>query len=56
MFLLPMKTTTELVLTTIIASKSYLLSLAIIGYQKRLFPAHEHLCLKTFAVFPQIVS
>ena len=50
MFLLPVKTVAKLIPTTITASESYLLSLAIIAYYKRLFPAHKQLRFKPFMV------
>ena len=56
MFLLLVKTVAKLIPTTITASESYLLSLAIIAYYKRLFPAHKQLCFKPFMVPLQLHS
>ena len=53
-FLLPVKTVPELIPTTITTSESYLLSLAIIAYYKRLFPAHKQLCFEPFTVPPKV--
>lgn len=50
MFLLSLETIPKFTPTTVISRKSYQLLRKVIGYWKRIFPAHKHLSFKTFTV------